>query len=469
MMFDITEKDIVSKWKSDNVVVSVCMLAFNHEDYVAEALEGVLSQNVDFKYEILVHDDASTDGTADIIRKYAERFPRIVKPIFQRENCWSRGINPSVFFNYPRVSGKYVAWCEGDDVWTDSLKLHIQIEVLERHLDLDICFHLASARNYSADSSDLYTIGHYGKKDGIIDFDDIFLRTNGMIPTAGCIVRNAVLKKLEKFMAARPYLTCGDIYMQALGGVRGGGFFINRTMSYYRFRTQSSLTKELSLDFEKFLNHNLSSIRGCISLWRNYFPEKGVLALKKIIYKRLHWIFSRDELFCERGSVNDLIREKNIEYLYSTYLSLFDCIDGLCKELVGKKIVIYGCGNEASILIDKLGAQSVEFVIDRDEKRLDGEFDDVSLKPFNEISKHPDAILIVSTMYYDAEALAHQARICGVDDCRILRMENEILALIDINGVWQGEYLVEQDEVLASISRPSGWWMGDQKGTVVVQ
>ncbi len=462
-MLEITENEIISKWNGEGVVVSVCMLAFNHEDYVAEALEGILSQDVGFRYEILVHDDASTDGTADIIRKYAERFPRIIKPVYQQQNHWSRGINPTVFFNYPRVQGEYVAWCEGDDVWIDPKKLQVQIEILEQHKDVDICFHLAKVRNYSSDSSETYTIGCYGTASGVVGFDDVFLRTYGMIPTAACVVRHSVMLKISEFIAPRPYLTCGDIYMQALGGLKGGAYFIDREMSFYRFRTASSLTRELSLDIRKFLNHNVSSIRGCISLWRNYFPEKGEIALKKLIYKRLHWIF-----FKEEKSV-DLVDEMNIRSLYSMYLSIDEYIEKLCRSLDGRKIVVYGCGNEADLIIGKLGAEKICFVIDRDGKKLDGDFKDVPLKPFEEIGRHTDAILVISTMYYDAQELERKTKSLGIEEERMLRIDKEILGLINVDAIWQDEDLMDRESVLASRARPSGWWAGAQKETVVLQ
>ena len=88
-------------------------------------------QKTNFPIEILIHDDASTDGTADIIREYEAQYPDIIKPIYQTENQYSKGINPGFEFLFPRARGKYIALCEGDDYWTDTLKLQKQVEFLE--------------------------------------------------------------------------------------------------------------------------------------------------------------------------------------------------------------------------------------------------------------------------------------------------------------------------------------------------
>lgn len=120
--------------------VSICCITYNQEDYIAEAINGFLCQKTTFKIEILIHDDASTDSTAKIIQKYKDQYPDLIKPIFQTENQWSKGqrINPK--FNFPRAIGKYIAICEGDDVWTDPLKLQRQVEALEEDKNVIITY-----------------------------------------------------------------------------------------------------------------------------------------------------------------------------------------------------------------------------------------------------------------------------------------------------------------------------------------
>lgn len=125
----------------DKPLLSISCITYNHEKYIKDCLEGFLKQNTDFETEILIHDDASTDNTQSIIKKYQNDYPEIIKPILQTENQYSigqRGI--SIKFNVPRAQGKYIALCEGDDYWTDPLKLQKQVDFLEAHPECAFCF-----------------------------------------------------------------------------------------------------------------------------------------------------------------------------------------------------------------------------------------------------------------------------------------------------------------------------------------
>ncbi|MCC5797761.1 MAG: glycosyltransferase [Methylophaga sp.] len=122
----------MASWKgeTDQPVVSICCTTFNHEAYIEDALEGFLIQETDFPYEILIHDDASTDRTANIIRDYEAQYPKIIKTIYQTENQFSQGKRINADFNFTRALGDYLAICEGDDYWVDKLKLQKQIHYL---------------------------------------------------------------------------------------------------------------------------------------------------------------------------------------------------------------------------------------------------------------------------------------------------------------------------------------------------
>lgn len=99
-------------------------------------------QETSFSIEILIHDDASTDGTDEIIRDYARHFPEKIFPLFEKENQYSKANHKCMdFYNYERARGKYIAYCEGDDYWTDSLKLQKQVSFLESHPEYSVCWH----------------------------------------------------------------------------------------------------------------------------------------------------------------------------------------------------------------------------------------------------------------------------------------------------------------------------------------
>ncbi|GFD97182.1 hypothetical protein KUL156_38410 [Alteromonas sp. KUL156] len=129
-----SEKDITSKWQgsTEKPKVSICCLTYNHGHFIEKTLKGFLLQRTDFPFEILIHDDASDDNTSDIIKQYQEKYPRLIKPILQTENQFSRGKRMmNTEFNYSRALGQYICVCDGDDFWVDPKKLQIQADFLD--------------------------------------------------------------------------------------------------------------------------------------------------------------------------------------------------------------------------------------------------------------------------------------------------------------------------------------------------
>lgn len=124
-----------------SLMVTIKCLAYNHEPYLRQCLDGFVMQKTNFRFEAIVHDDASTDRTAAIIREYAEKYPDIIKPIYETENQYSKTDGSLSRIMNAHMHGKYVAMCEGDDYWTDPLKLQKQVDFLERHPDYVMCSH----------------------------------------------------------------------------------------------------------------------------------------------------------------------------------------------------------------------------------------------------------------------------------------------------------------------------------------
>lgn len=137
-----SEKEIIETWDGDifQPRVSILCMTYNHADYIARAIESFLCQDLGAPFEIIIHDDASSDVTSDIIREYKALYPRIIKTIIQEENQLSRGV---VIFGAMRkmAIGKYLAYCEGDDYWTDPQKLKIQTQYLDRHPEISVTAH----------------------------------------------------------------------------------------------------------------------------------------------------------------------------------------------------------------------------------------------------------------------------------------------------------------------------------------
>ena len=117
-------------------LVSICCTAYNHEKYIKDALDGFLIQKTTFPFEIVVFDDASTDKTQQIILEYASNYPNLFRLFLQKENLWqNKQISGTFTISFPNARGKYIAWCEGDDYWTDPYKLQKQVDFLEKNED----------------------------------------------------------------------------------------------------------------------------------------------------------------------------------------------------------------------------------------------------------------------------------------------------------------------------------------------
>lgn len=173
---------------SDNVLVSICCITYNHVGYIRQCLDGFMMQKTDFAFEVLIHDDASTDGTTEIIKEYELKFPKVIKPLYETENQWVKGRRGSIVFNYPRAKGKYIAMCEGDDYWTDPHKLQKQVSFLENNPDYCACYTKAHVFNENLSSLENYTIGV-----DYISFENLLL--NNTIPTLTMVYDRAIFAR----------------------------------------------------------------------------------------------------------------------------------------------------------------------------------------------------------------------------------------------------------------------------------
>ncbi len=159
---------------NNNIMVSILCTAYNHEKYIRQCLNGFMMQKTSFSFEVIVHDDASTDHTADIIREYEKKYPDIIKPIYQTENQFSKKIGIWKTFMIPKSKGKYLAVCEGDDFWTDEYKLQKQVDALENNSNCKMC--VCTVRDANEDGSFLNTTHPSDLLDNSILGTEDFLR-----------------------------------------------------------------------------------------------------------------------------------------------------------------------------------------------------------------------------------------------------------------------------------------------------
>lgn len=175
-----------------DIIVSVVMLAYNHERYIRKALNSVVKQKTNFKFEIIIHDDASPDRTAEIIKEYEKKYPNIIIAIYQNENKYSQGEKIIEKYIYPLVKGKYYAYCECDDYWTDEYKLQKQVDFLESHPQIVAVTH----RYRIVDQNDKQLgISHENLKlDTYFNKQDALELKSGMLHPSTILCRTYVVK-----------------------------------------------------------------------------------------------------------------------------------------------------------------------------------------------------------------------------------------------------------------------------------
>lgn len=233
----------------DYIMVSIACITYNHEKYIADALEGFMMQKTDFKYEVLIHDDASTDSTADIIKSYEKNYPDIIRPIYQSENQKTKGVKVGTF-NRQRATGKYIAICEGDDYWTDPDKLQRQVSYMENHPECSLCVH--AAYKIKADNKKMMRHVRPHQGDKIFSVSDIIRGGGGFFAT------NTMLFRTEYEKTKPPYVTggpVGDYPLAIYLATRGDVFYIDEFMSAYRVGVPGSWTSRMINDAEQARNY----------------------------------------------------------------------------------------------------------------------------------------------------------------------------------------------------------------------
>lgn len=245
----------------DKIMVSICCLAYNHEKYIRKALEGFINQKTNFKYEILIHDDASTDKTADIIKEYEKKYPDLVKPIYQRQNQYSQKVKITWTYQYPRVKGKYIALCEGDDFWIDENKLQKQFDSLEKYDNCSFSTHISKILDGDSENE----LGEYPNQSwniqaGVIQKDDFVKTLFGEHPypfqTSCYFFRSKYIEEITKntpeFLEKADV---GDYPLMRFLASKGDVYYIPEIMSCYRFRTPGSWSQNRNLVTKKEIVH----------------------------------------------------------------------------------------------------------------------------------------------------------------------------------------------------------------------
>lgn len=256
---------------SDDVLVTVVCMAYNHEKYIRDAIEGFVSQKTDFPYEILIHDDASTDKTLEIIREYEAKYAN-VRVIAEKNNMYSNkeGIIIGRDIVYPQIRGKYIAFCEGDDYWTDEHKLQTTVSYLEENPECSMCCHAYCdiVANTKEPIQDIHTMCC----DGSIAMEQLILYKNPTQLASQVYRKDAVINRPELFY----HRGVGDYTMLLYAATVGYIYYIDKKMAAHRISSDGSWTQriyennnrriahynkmiEFLHDFDRYTKHRFSA------------------------------------------------------------------------------------------------------------------------------------------------------------------------------------------------------------------
>lgn len=230
--------------QKEETMVSVLCLAYNHEKYIRDALESFVNQKTNFEFEIIINDDCSTDNTAKIIKEYEKKYPNIVKPIYQKENQYSKGRELIVEILLPKAKGKYFALCEGDDYWVDENKLQKQVDFLEQNIDYSLCVSNATIVDINNKKiGQIKTI----KTDGDLTCEEVINGGGGFISTNSIMAPMKYAKNLPSYFNDFSIDYLWQIYLASCGK----SYCFSQDMVAYRANVEGSWTERMKKDLEK--------------------------------------------------------------------------------------------------------------------------------------------------------------------------------------------------------------------------
>jgi glycosyltransferase involved in cell wall biosynthesis len=249
------------QWLEDSLpIVSISCIAFNQAKYIRETLDGFLDQETNFLVEILIHDDASSDGTDLIILEYSKKYPNIFKPILQKENQYSKIGFSLGFLEYNRARGKYIAICEGDDYWSDERKLLKQVELLENDSNAAFCFHSTEYLYITGEPKLQLKKPTFIPSNNRFGIKDLIELDSQLISNCSVMMRTNLVQQFPNWVNDAPV---GDLPLCLYLGTIGSMAFIEESMAVYRVNSIGSWSNEI-VSSRKYRIAHLIKLR---SMW----------------------------------------------------------------------------------------------------------------------------------------------------------------------------------------------------------
>ena len=293
-----------------NPLVSILCVTYNHKDYIAQALDSFLMQKTNFKFQVIVGDDCSTDGTTDILKEYAKKYPDIIKPIFRKKNI---GATKNSLEVYSNAKTPYVAICEGDDYWIDEYKLQKQVDFLETHPDYSICFHPVKVVYEGFDfegTDEIYPTQKMIKSGTTFE---LLLKTNFMCTNS--IICRSIFRNTKYEDCVPKDAQPGDWFISLLHAKEGKIKMLPEIMAVYRRHPQGVWSDSIKSFDKLILSWGLHLANFYYSVYKNitnssqaYLQDMFLPNLKSIINTYYH---------------NKKFKElQTIEERYPTYLDM---------------------------------------------------------------------------------------------------------------------------------------------------
>lgn len=301
----------------EEVLVSIVCNTHNDEKYIETAIKSFLMQETTFKFEILIHDDASGDNTTNIIKKYEKCYPELIFPIYQNENKYSKYEDITLNYQTSRAKGKYIALCQGDDFWVDKSKLQKQFNILENHPEYKACANGAVCLG----ANDLifkYFIAPSYKND-ILNVKDVILGDGGYLATNSLFLRKEVYKNINKYGTPSHI---DDYQLQLEASYPNGIYYLNDLMSVYRFNADDSWSTDLRKTSQKeLLDSKIKILETFNSLTDNkyskYIEEKKKIDFghdyKYKLIKNFKYHFINKYYLKKLDNVYSFIKEKDFK------------------------------------------------------------------------------------------------------------------------------------------------------------
>ena len=268
---------------NDNVIVTIRCLVYNHEPYIRQCLEGFVMQKTNFPFEAIIHDDASTDGSAAIIKEYAEIYPDIIKPIFETENQYSKHDGSIHKIMNEHTRGKYTAFCEGDDYWTDPFKLQKQVDFLEKHPEYLFCctrynIYVQNTKEYLKE----YAYSYYTKEHNLEIDLNLFTKV-WITQILTTMVRTKSL--FYVYQSAINYKYFRDVHMYYLLLRNGKGVALNEFTGVYRWHS-GGVASQIGLNQRTLNGYSVYRELYLLNKEDNFIKHRYKKALKD--YIRFH-------------------------------------------------------------------------------------------------------------------------------------------------------------------------------------